>query len=268
MTKLLGPFLAFAVFCTLALAVGFQWRQSVLLAIFAAFVQLGLDGAAMRPSHTFEPYYVQIMPNWDAILLDYTIVRNEEDQQIFTAWCEQAWTELPHAWYSVLRNDKDGIIVYRGAAQGFSTKIDSDYEVKKRRSWLSGNQPKISVESFPRALDFFIKQKFDAIQLGLNVSSDWWQKFSSQCASPVETNEEHMFGTVRIVIAQLPYREFDLYWNEIDYKPKSVDKVWLAVREGRKKHGWEEMEKDYSLPSSLQPISLKNKYFRVHHGSI
>jgi hypothetical protein len=217
--------------------------------------QVATQVAATTPLHTFEPYYVRIIPNWTQILADYANAKNDEDWLKFLAWCGRA--ELPGAWYSVLRNDKDGVLIYRGSELGFSTVFD----------W---RLPKdgISPEGFPDSMDFFVEQKSDGIQLGLNVSGEWWRTFSPDCPPPVETHEEHLFGQVKIVLAQLPLREFDLYWNEVDYKAKNVDKTWKSVRESRKKHGWEEMEKYQDVPSSLQPITIKNKYFDVQHRSL
>jgi hypothetical protein len=270
MIKLLSFLFAFAVFCSLAVAVGFPWKQAILLAIFAAYVSVGrfhvaAQVASTTPPHTFEPYYVRIIPNWTQILADYTTAKNDEGWLKFVAWCGR--TELPGAWYSVLRNDKDGVLIYRGSELGFSTAFDWSYEVKKRE-WLRLPKDGISPEGFPDSMDFFVKQKFDVIQLGLDVSRDWWQMFSPHCPEPVETHEEHMFGQVKIVLAQLPLREFDLYWNEVDYKTKNVDKTWESVKESRKKHGWEEIEKFRDVPSSWQPITIKNKYFEIQHRSI
>jgi hypothetical protein len=260
-------------FCSLLLLSGgsrVPLEQAVLLAIFAAYmtsglVQVSFQVAATGPLHTFEPYYVRIIPNWTQILADYTTAKNDEDWLKFVAWCGR--TELPGAWYSVLRNDKDGVLIYRGSELGFSTTFNWSYEVKKRE-WLGARKAETSPEGFPDSMDFLVKQKFDVIQLGLSVRSDWWKTSSRHCPDPVETHEEHMFGTVQVVLAQLPLREFDLYWNEVDYKIKNVDKTWESVRENRKKYGWEEMEKYRDVPSSLQPITIKNKYFEVQHHSI
>jgi hypothetical protein len=270
MTKFFSLLFVFAVFCALALAVGFPWKQVVLLAAFAAYMSVGLfqvatKVAATAPGHKFEPYYVRIIPRWTQILADYTTAKNDEDWLKFVAWCGRE--ELPGAWYSVLRNDKDGILIYRGSELGFSTAFDWTYEVKKSE-WLRGTKREGNPEGFPDSMDLLVKQKSDVIQLGLNVSSDWWPTFSPHCPAPIETHEEHMFGQVRIVLAQLPLREFDLYWNEVDYEPKNVDRTWKSVRESRKKHGWEEIENHRDVPSSLQPITIKNKYFEVQHHSI
>jgi hypothetical protein len=270
MKKFLGLLFAFAVCCSLSVVVGFPWKQAVLLAIFAAYVSVGLfqvaaQVASTKPLHTFEPYYVRIIPNWTQLLADYTTAKSDEDWLKFIAWCGRA--ELPAVWYSVLRNDKDGVLIYRGSELGFTTAYDWRYEVKKRE-WLRLPKDGISSEGFPDSMDLFVKQKFDVIQLGLNVSKHWWQTFSTHCPEPVEIYEEHMFGEVHVVLAQLHIREFDLYWNEIDYNLKNVDRTWKLVNEGRKKLRWEKIEEHPDIPSSSQPIRIKNKYFDVQHQSI
>jgi hypothetical protein len=254
---------------SLAMAVGFSWKQAVLLAILAAYVERGLSMSAAKPTHIFEPYYVRIFPNWDQIITDYLRIHHEEDWQKFSAWREGK--ALPADCYSVLRNDKDGVIIYRGSELGFRTAIDWNNEVKKT-DWLRViKKDGISPEDFPNSMDFFVKQYGDVIQLGLRVSEDWWKKFSLQCPESVEveTHEAFLFGLVKIVLVQLPIREFDLYWNEIDYKMEKIDKTWKSVRESRKKYGWEEIkEKESEIPSSWQPIRIKHKYFEVWHRSL
>lgn len=265
--KWLGILIAFAVFCSLALAVGFPWKQAALLAVFAAYMARGLfQVAATMPLHTFEPYYVLITPNWARILVDYTSAKTEEEWPKFMAWCGRP--ELPVDWYSVLRNDRDGVLIYRGS-EGFRTAIDWRYEVKKKELWKLPKD-EISPEGFPDSMDFFVKQKFDVIQLGFSVSKDWWQMFSAHCPHPVEAHEEHMFGEVNVVLAQLPLQEFNLYWNDVDYDTKKVDRTWKLVTESRTKHGWEQVERDANadFPTCLQPIRIKNKYFDVQHQSI
>jgi hypothetical protein len=55
---------------------------------------------------------------------------------------------------------------------------------------------------------------------------------------------------------------------EAFHATKVDDFVLPPVRESRKKHGWEEIEKDWDFPSNLQPIKIKNKYFEVKHHSM
>jgi hypothetical protein len=132
MMRFFSLLFAFAVFCALALAVGFPWKQAVLLAVFVAYVSVGLFQVATKVAAT---YYVRIIPNWTQILADYTTAKNDEGWSKFVAWCGRS--ELPGAWYSVLRNDKDGVLIYRGSELGFSTAFDWTYEVKKSE-WLRG----------------------------------------------------------------------------------------------------------------------------------
>src|SRR6266567_350357 len=107
MSKALSLVFVFAVVCGLVMAVGFSWKQAVLLAAFAAYVERGLEMAATKPRYTFEPYYVSIIPDWEQILADYGIVeRTSEEWKKFKTWSEDK--ALPLGWYSVLRNDKDG----------------------------------------------------------------------------------------------------------------------------------------------------------------
>ncbi len=113
-----------------------------------------------------------------------------------------------------------------------------------------------------------MKQNFDVIQLGLSVSGDWWKTFAARCPECLETHEEYMFGRVRIVLARLPVQEFDLYWNETDYKSKNVDRTWKMVRESREKHGWKEIERDKDFPFHWQPLTIKSRYFEVQHHSL
>jgi hypothetical protein len=218
MSKWWGLVFVFGLVGGLAMAVGFSWKQAILFAVFAAYVERGLDMAATKPRSTFEPFYVSIIPNWEQILADYSIVRQtDEDWKKFRSWSEGK--ALPLVWYSVLRNDKDGLLIYRGAEGGFSTAFAWQYEVTKRRaSPYSPNA--ISPEGFPFGVDLFVKQDSDVIQLGLEVDGDWWQGVSRDSSKPLEARE-FLYGTERILLANLPLREFDLYWNEIDYDSKT-----------------------------------------------
>jgi hypothetical protein len=265
MSKWLGPVFVFGVVGGLAVAVGFSWKQAILLAVLAAYVERGLDTAVIKPRYTFEPYYVSIIPDWKQILADYRIVKQTgEDWEKFTTWSEGK--ALPLVWYSVLRNDKDGVLIYRGAEWGFLAGYHWSYEVTKRKPHPFSIHA-IDPEGFPNGIEFFVKQNSDVLELGLDVDSDWWQRASANCPEPLEAREG-LYGTKRIVLANLPLQEFDLYWNETDYKSKNVDRTWKLVRQSREKHGWKEIEKDKGFTLYWQPNSIRNKYFEVQHHSL
>ncbi len=97
MAKWLGILFVFALGCSLAVAVGFPWKQAFLLAILAAYVERGLYMAATNPRHNFEPYYVRVIPTWDQILTGYAVEKSDEDWQKFTDWC--GGKALPRDWF-------------------------------------------------------------------------------------------------------------------------------------------------------------------------
>lgn len=263
MAKWLVALFVVVVFGGLCLAVGFSWKQAVLLALIAVYVEHAFLQAAPKRKATFDPYYVRIQPNWYVIFKDYSIVKTDDDWPKFREWREGK--ELPNVWYSVLRNDQDGILVYLGADGGFRTSFDFEWEVTKR---LLHSIERLSPEGFPYAIDLFLKQKFDVIQIGLRVKSDWWKSVSADCANPLEVREEHLYGTAVITLAQLPLGEFNLHWVPIEYGRGYVDKVQNSMNKGREEHGWNEAEKYDGLPSGIQPTILKSKYFTVEHNSI
>lgn len=264
MGKWLLLLFVFAIGCSLSLEVGFTWKQAILLAAFVTYGMRALTFAAEKERYTFEPYFVLIRPDWVQILTDYTVLKHDEDRQRFFEWC--GGKNPPNDWFTVLRNDKDGLLIYRGEKLGFRTRYDWSYELNEKDRLRRALAP-ISPDEFPD-IDFFVKQKSDVIQLGLNVRSDWWKMVSVNCPKPLAAEEEYMLGQVSIVLAQLPVREFDLYWNETAFDSKKFERTWALVREERKKYEWEEVPQVEGIPSFYQPITIKSKYFEVAHGAL
>ena len=171
---------------------------------------------------------------------------------------------MPLVWYEILRDDKDGVLIYLGEKRGFWAAYDWEFAFTTRGLY---SPVRINPEELRSGISLFVKQRTaDVIQLGINVRSDWWKCVSGNCPKPLEIHEGYMFDQVSVVLAQLPIREFDFYWSEIDPKIETYDRFWESVRDSRQKHGWEEVPKDIDVWS--HSIKIRNKFFTVEHRAL
>jgi hypothetical protein len=118
---------------------------------------------------------------------------------------------------------------------------------------------------------FFAKYGGGGYQLGLELPDWWWDKNKNKasCPSVVSETKEYMFGTVRVVLAVVPYREFDTYWQPVSWSKGFMDRVNKTQEEHRKKFGWVADKRKDALDLPINwPTEINNKYFTVQHNEV
>jgi hypothetical protein len=231
-------------FLLLYLVVGFSFDRSSGLAILLALL---LFWRAFKPPH-FEPYWVQLEPNWYQLLLDYGLVKDLEEWQRILA----TFNQVPAPDYSVLR---DGIrftvlnpgLIYRNDHREFATHLNFTEPIGQISLLSSGGwwyHPDLSI---------------GFATLG---SADGAYKICVTAPDSAKHTDRDENG--RAVVALLPWAEFGIYREDRGDVKRLVK--WAAKRDKQvQEHGWtqDEAESDHRAPTCI-----KHKYLTVQHKRI
>jgi len=242
----------------------FSDRQSVVLVGAACLAYLIWTPLKNFFAYTyrFYPFFVHIQPNWDALLFDFGVVKDDEEYR-------QLWERMRcpeedsgeaglNSEYNILR---DGImftflswnkwspfetaLIYCNSRRDFLTKIDFREpieEIKITSEFGTLGSP-----------TFYIKSVAAGYELGLWIP---WQEKD-------------------VPVAILPYEEFGLYhleesdslWDRLFLSRWVVrdceleEKITREREKLRAEHGWK--GKDSPVEESIE-----HKYFAVEHGRI
>ena len=107
-------------------------------------------------------------------------------------------------------------------------------------------------------------------ELGLEVEDKWWKERceSGELRELAKTKEDrdYLCGTSRLVVAILPYSEFAVYYQRVDYgKLEKLQAEWdgqLAA------NGWKRKEVDKNAEIQDPWSRVEHKYFSVSHRNI
>jgi hypothetical protein len=253
---------------------GFQMKQSIVLALILTWIGSSIGSAAPKETVRFSPHFVRVRPKWYQILMDYKILKSDEWED-FQERMDAAKLPEDHIFragvhFTVVHQSADGecLLVYRGPSLGFVGKIDWIMDLTPARFGLRDDKYLRLTESSD--VDFFIKQSADGYGIGIRVPFEWWQTVKALCPAPVFEERDHPCGAVDLAIAVIPFAEFRVYWEAIDYDSKFVDKIWNAVNAAREKFNWKYEDQNDQIPE-LQiewPTVIVNKYFEVDHALI
>ncbi len=262
----------------LAYIADFSVAQSIVLALLLASLARGIEHAAPKPALKFSPYYVRVDPNWYQLLLDFKLISQPEEWHAI----QSAVAELPISEYSVLRNglcftiirqteDFERILIYRDNRQVFVSEVDFQEDM---------NSVKIKREhSIPGLREYNVRfmMKFggDGYNLGIIVPDWWWDEVKAMCPTPLKQDQDYPTGQVELILARISYREFDLYWEPVEWSSTFYEKTSKQIRERRDEHrkklGWKTVDHDSDLGAELGidwPESIEHKYFNVEHRAI
>ncbi len=106
-------------------------------------------------------------------------------------------------------------------------------------------------------------------EIGLEVQDDWWEHLRGSKGmgelAKVKEHRDHLCGTTRLVIATLPYSEFGLYYQSVDYD--SMKKLQEVMDKQLEANGWKrKVERDSEIGDPWSHV--EHKYFTVSHRSI
>jgi hypothetical protein len=260
----------------------FPMRQGFILVLMWASLTRAVELLARRPAGRFSPYYVRVDPNWYDLLMDFKLTSKPEDWQAI----RKSFEESPSTEYRVLRNgicftvvhqseDFERTLIYLDNHQTFVSEVDLQEELEPIRI-----EPEDKLErEFGRLnksdVRLFVRFGGDGYNLGIRVPRRWWDKMKTSCPKPMEEHADHPTGQVDLVLATISYREFDLYWEPVQWSSTFYDKTAKQLRsrrdEQRTRFDWKTIEHDSDLGSELGidwPESIEHKYFTVEHRAI
>jgi hypothetical protein len=254
-------------------------RQSIVLALMIASLARGLKSAAAKPAMRFSPYYIRVYPNWYDLLIDFKLIDKPEEWHAI----QKSFEALPPTDYRVLRSgvcftvahqseDFERTLIYSDNHRAFVSEVDFQEDAEPLRI--------DRLNRFGKAnrcdVRFFMKLGGrEGYNLGIRVPSRWWERVKDSCPKPKKEDADYTTGQIDLILATISYREFDLYWEPVEWSNTFYDKTSKQIRARRDEHrqnlNWKTIEHDADLGRELGidwPESIEQKYFTVEHRGI
>jgi hypothetical protein len=172
-------------------------------------------------------------------------------------------------FYTVVQHSPDGerMLLHLGRRNGFKSKVDFEGYLKPFG---------LDYPLWPDSLEHiagvgaFMKWGVDGgYDLGIRVETKWWEQMKPLCPAVLNEDNDHPCGCVNLTLAILPYKEFGMYWDPIEFGDGThIDKLWAGINEARKKHQWLEKKESDLHFARYEPKAISHKYFDVLHDSI
>jgi hypothetical protein len=265
----------------------FSDRQSIVLAV-VAWVGYGLYESlnlSRKSVDVFTPFCVSFFPNWYELLSDFKLIKDKED---WKQLCE-AENKIPPSKFNVFKQGFSFTVIKPPSEEGLLPGLAFWNNQKVFLNELELSEPVIEEEGdelrfgrFGEKHKFFDHPSFASLprvvfrwgahgyEIGLEVQNGWWEERckSGELKELAKTKErtDHLCGTTRLVIATLPYTEFAVYYQRIDY-----DKLAKSQAEWDKQleaNGWKRKEEDKDSEIRDPWSHVEHKYFSVSHRSI
>jgi hypothetical protein len=266
-------FLAGVFFLVMRYGADLAFRQSIVLAVLLMAIVWGLNLIAGEPTSNFIPYYVFIEFNWQRILLDFKLLKNQDEWGRLSSQVK----DIPAQERSILRDNlflyflqsnpsqDQRLIFYRNT---FVSEIDLWEDIAAVK--LPREDDHSLGESSP---SIFVKQHFGGYAIGLQVPEWWWKLAKSSCPTPCyEETTNHLTGQVELTLAVIPPTEFLGYWQRGDWSRRSLKEAEF-IRKRRdaelSKYGWQDAtrKRDAELGISW-PRRIQHLYVTIHHEAI
>jgi hypothetical protein len=152
-----------------------------------------------------------------------------------------------------------------GRENGFRSEID--FENYLRPLSLDNDLWPKHLEHFCN-VGAFMRWGGNGYKLGIRVGIEWWEKMRALCPAVLYEDSDHLCGCVNLTLAILPYREFGMYWDPVEWEGDYSEKLWAEINEARKKHQWLERKEPDSDFAHLEPKAISHRYFDLRHNSI
>jgi len=263
----------------------FSSQQSAVLA-FVGWVGYGLYeklNVSRQVDNVFSPFCVFILPNWYDLLSDFRLIRSKEE---WHRLCNAA-NEAPTDNYSVFRRGFVFTVIKPPADEGlppgltfwdnrktFLSEVELSGSIIQVRDESAGphlgeEHPFFRHPKWAGLPEVYFKWGTGGYELGLEVQDDWWEELCKSGEigelAKLKKHRDHPCGTTRLVIATLPYSEFGVYYQNVDYdqmkkQQEARDKQLEANGWGRKTEGDSEIRDPWSR--------VEHKYFTVSHRSV
>jgi len=251
----------------------FPLRQSVVLALVIAGLVHAVRHNAKQPLLRFSPYNVFIRPTWSQILIDYHLIAKPEDWQLI----EHSLKKLPLDERSALRygihftivhqsDDFERTLIYWNHDHSFASEIDFEEEMVPIKAKREVEIPMLGDYDFY----FFAKWAVDGYNLGIVVPDSWWHTKKQMCPKPFMEVSRHPTGQVELVLATIPYREFDVYWKPVEWNSAYNENTIKRRDAYRVKFAWAAIIDEDDAPELALdlPEGIYHKYFEVKHRAV
>lgn len=263
----------------------FSSQQSAVLA-FVGWVGYGLYeklNLSHQVDNVFSPFCVSIFPNWYELLSDFRLIRSEEEWHRLCNATDEASTDS----YSIFRRGFVFTVIRPPADEGllpgltfwdnrktFLSEVElsgSIIEVRDESAWRHRGEehPFFEHPKWAGLPEVYFRWGTGGYELGLEVQDKWWEQLckSGGMGELVKFKEhrDHMCGTTRLVIATLPYSEFGVYYQNVDYG--QMKKQQEARDKQLEANGWKrKIEGDSEIRDPWSHV--EHKYFTVSHRGV
>lgn len=251
-------------------------RQSIVLALLMASLARGIEKVAAKPARRFSPYCVRVYPNWYELVTDFKLIAKPEEWDAI----QQSIEELPSTEYCVLRNGICFTIVHQSEDFARALIYSDNHRVFVSEVDFEEDMEPIKVEREHRIptlrrynVRFFIKFGEEGYNLGIRVPDWWWDEVRASCAKPMKEDKDYPTGQVKLILTTISDREFDPYWEPVEWSSTFYKKTAKQIRDRRdqqrQKFGWKTVERPDLPELSIDwPESIEHKYFNVEHRGI
>jgi hypothetical protein len=252
---------------------GFPIRQGAVLGLLIVWLWYGVGHAGVEPTRRLIPYWVEVSPNWCQILTDFRLIGSLDEWHSIQ---ESVMSSVdPHillvgVHFTVVQKSEDlkrTLIFSRGH---FQSRLDfqwdiSPIQIEDSRRDLSYQRAELFMKPArpPRVVGY---------DLGIRVPYWWWEKVKGSCPVPLDEDHDRGTGYVGLALATLPLKEFDSYWELVNWTGEYILKTRPQIRkrrdEARQELGW--TAENHYIPElgSGGPEHITHKYFGVMHHQI
>jgi hypothetical protein len=253
---------------------GMPMRWSIVLALVIAGIHRNLLHLAPKSLARFTPYYLNVIPKWYEILTDYKIISGKEQWETI----ENTWKEKPYPEHLFIRDGMSLVFVSESDNAERTLIYSNDYQVFMSEIDVRENLHGVTIpnesETMQRNLGdyeprFFIKIGMHGYDLGIEVQNSWWERIKAICPKPLDEKQEHLFGTVKLVLAKIPLEEFTPYWEPVEYDSNFHERFEKKQKQGREKYGWTAQKFPDDEPWRTRwPTQIEHRYCSVEHSDI
>jgi hypothetical protein len=76
----------------------------------------------------------------------------------------------------------------------------------------------------------FMRFGTDGYNLGIRVPNRWWDQVKASCQKAINEDNDYATGQVELFLATISYREFDLYWEPVEWSSTFYEKTAKRIR--------------------------------------
>jgi hypothetical protein len=258
---------------------GLSARQSIVLALLFTGLAHGISRSARKPGSRLRPYRVRIVPDLHQILCDFQMIRTPQEWRQLQDGFKSIPPEFGSIWgYGIAftvaseSEDRERALIYSDSHKCFMSEVRFEEDLSPLEIERIDKTP-----GFPdhQRVSLFVRPGggsggYDA---GISVPMRWWETVKQSCPKPIREEKDHPTGYINLILATISYREFDLYWEQVERKyddlVKTAKEIEARRDQCRKLLGWEIQEHpDFPELCIDWPDTIKHAYFLVEHRAI